>query len=310
MKIFVLLFVIVFSFKPAFPQHIKFDWQSCFYQTGSQRDIDNPSIVSTGDGYLVLSRVETGVVLPNGYNETDIWLIKLNTSGNFLWEKYFGGSKSEDAVNIVPADNGNYYIFGSTSSSDGGVTITPYLPVGGLWIIKIDADGNKIWDRVAGNPSPIYAYGADCIATNDFGLITRVNTVGNGGDISLSYGGFDTWLLKINSVGSIEWDFTLGTDGADFGGGPIQTLDSSYLIPMTSTPGSNGNIICDPSLQYTSIGRAVLVKLDADRNIQWQQCLGASNHIAFTNALEVADGYIIGGYACAGDGAVEGAGYH
>ncbi|MBK7031448.1 MAG: hypothetical protein IPH45_20645 [Bacteroidales bacterium] len=130
--------------------------------------------------------------------------------------------------------------------------------------------------------------------TNDLGLITRVNTVGNGGDVNVSYGGFDAWLLKINSLGSIDWDFTLGTEGADFGGSPIQTSDNGYLIPLMCNPGSNGNILCDPNLHSTSIGRAVIVKLDSARNIEWQQCMGATDHIGFTNALEVNDGYIIG----------------
>ncbi len=310
MKVFFLL-VTLFACNLAFSQHIQFNWQGCFYQSGYQLDSYEPSIVSAGDGYMILSCVETGnIIQPGDIIETDIRLVKIDTMGSLLWEKKFGGSDIEDAANICSADSGNYYIFGSTGSADGGATLPPYLPDGGLWLIKIDEFGNKIWDRVVGNPITIYGYGADCISTKDLGVITRVNTIGNGGDITVSYGGWDTWLLKINSIGSINWDFTLGTDGADFGGSPIQTSDNGYLIPLMCNPGSNGNILCDPNLQSTSIGRAVIVKLDSARNIEWQQCMGASFHIGFSSVLEVNDGYIIGGFASASDGAVEGAGYH
>ena len=306
MKVFFFLFLLFFC-KLAFSQHIHFNWQSCQYQAGHERDVmTKPSIVSTGDGFLILTTVETGnYTPPPEFPIMNIWLVKIDTFGNFQWDKYFGSSSA--AVNIVPADQDNYYIFGSIDSS---VTYPTYLPRGGLWYIKIDGNGNKIWERVVGSENMLLGAGAYCIPTIDNGILSLTNLVGVGGNITNSFGFWDAWLLKINTQGEIEWDFTLGTDGAEFGGLPIQTADSGYLIPMGSADGTTGNIICDPPPQPTINSRAVIVKLDSARNIEWQQCFAASYHLIFQNALEVADGYIIGGFAYAGDGAVEGAGYH
>jgi len=306
MKVFFFLFLLFFC-NLAFSQHIQFNWQSCQYQAGYERDVmSNPSIVSTNDGYLVLTTVETGYYTPPPEIPImNIWLIKMDTVGILQWEKYFGSSSG--AVKIVPADLDNFYIFGSTDSS---ITSPTHLPNGGLWYIKIDGDGNKIWDRLAGSENMLLGAGANCISTFDNGILSLTNLVGSGGNITNSFGFWDAWLLKLNAQGDIEWDFTLGTDGLDIGGLPIQTSDSGYLIPMGSADGTTGNIICDPPPQPTINSRAVIVKLDSARNIEWQQCFAASYHLIFQNALEVADGYIIGGFAYAGDGAVEGAGYH
>lgn len=259
---------------------------------------------------MILSCVETGnIIQPGDMMETDIRLIKIDSIGNFLWGKYFGGSNIEDATRIMPADSGYYYIFGTTNSSDGGATYPPYITQGGEWYLKIDGNGNKIWDRVAGSSNMVTGAGAFCIPTFDNGLLSLINLAGVGGDITTAYGLWDVWLLKINALGEIEWDLTLGTDDQDLGGQPIQTSDKGFLIPMYGTPGSNGNINCDIVPQAWPM-KAMLVKLDSARNIEWQQCFGASYHVTFQNTLEVADGYIIGGCAFAGDGAVEGAGYH
>jgi hypothetical protein len=312
MKNILFITLSLFLHTSLFAQHIKFNWQSCFYQSGYQKDVREVSQISTGDGFLILCAAETDIMMspPGESFYSDIWLIKTDTIGNFLWDKYFGGTNEEDAVKIIHSGDGNYYIFGATGSSDGGATIPPYLPNGGLWFIKIDGNGNILWDKVAGSVYPSWGYGADCIATNDGGILSRVNTVGNDGDISIHYDGWDVWLLKLNAQGDIDWDFTLGTEGLEIGGTPIQTSDSGYLVPVQGVPGLYGNITCDTALQAIPIGRAILVKLDTERHIQWQQCLGASDHIGFTKVMEVNDGYIVGGYVSAGDGALEGAGYH
>lgn len=309
MRLFFLL-LLMFFFNLAFSQHIQFNWQGCFYQSGYELDSYKPSIVSTNDGYMILSCVETGnIIQPGDMDETDIRLVKIDTMGYFLWEKYFGGSNIEDATSIIQADSGNYYIFGTTNSSDGGATYPPYITNGGLWYIKIDGSGNKIWDRVAGGDNMVLGAGAFCVPTSDNGLLSLTNLMGDGGDITLGYGLWDAWLLKINAQGEKEWDLTLGTDNQDLGGQPIQTSDDGYLIPLYGTPGANGNINCNIVPQAWPM-KAILVKLDSARNIEWQQCFGASYHVTFQNTLEVADGYIIGGCAYAGDGVVEGSGYH
>ncbi|NOX45823.1 MAG: T9SS type A sorting domain-containing protein, partial [Chlorobi bacterium] len=85
----------------------------------------------------------------------------------------------------------------------------------------------------------------------------------------------------------------------DIGQAIIQTSDGGFLVGGSSAIGNGGNIICTP---HSWAAEAILVKLDAELNIEWQHCYGGSDHDGATALEEVSDGYIFGGYASSNDG--------
>jgi hypothetical protein len=98
------------------------------------------SIFQTKDGGFVIagySNSNNGDVSGN-HGENDCWVIKLDSNGNLLWEKSFGGSRQDDAVAIIQNDDGSFTMAGSSESNDGDVVKNDQNNKD-YWVIKFKA---------------------------------------------------------------------------------------------------------------------------------------------------------------------------
>jgi len=281
-------------------QSFNIEWQGCFGGSDHESAYD---IIQIDNGYFIIgSTISDDGDISFNHGAGDIWLLKINNTGDLLWEKTFGGSSGEHVGKILPTNDGNYYIIGVSGSSDGDISNDPYPDSGDLWLLKIDSVGNIIWEEIFGGTG--WEMNPTGIATIDGGLVALVLSSSDDGDISNHYGLWDAWMIKINSDGEKEWDFTLGTPGQDVGQAIIQTSNGGFLVGLSAILFEEGNITCTPhSIDYSE---AVLVKLDANLNIEWDRCYGGSENDGATALAEVSDGYIMGGYAGSNDGDISG----
>lgn len=250
-----------------------------------------------GNGYYIL-----GTTMENS---TNVWLIKTDLFGNIIWQEKFGGTKADESKRILQSVNGNYYIVATTYSVDGDVTYDPYPDALNFWIIMIDSEGNKIWDKVVGGNCREYVM--DGIATSDGGVVAMGYSCSTDGDITNNYGGFDIWAFKLDSAGAKVWDFTLGSSGLEMGFGVAATSDGGFLLCGTGMVNADGNMECTP---HSGDYEGLLVKLDSNGVMQWQRCYGGSDSDLIRTAIEVNDGYLIAGCTSSNDGDMEDAGYH
>ena len=88
----------------------------------------------------------------------------------------------------------------------------------------------------------------------------------------------------------------------------IYTSDNGYLIGGYGTPVAGGNINCIS--QSWSKPEAIVLKLDANRNIEWQQCLDGTEHDGINELIEVPGGYLMGMWSTSNDGDFANSGYH
>ena len=97
------------------------------------------SLVQTGDGgYMIVGYTES-------YGgERDLYLIKTDSAGNLIWQKTFGGTGSDGGTGIFAARDGSYILSGWKNVE----TDNPLAYKG--WLINIDGDGNKLWERIYG----------------------------------------------------------------------------------------------------------------------------------------------------------------
>lgn len=174
------------------------EWQRAY--GGSGWEVAK-SIHHTSDGgYIVLGTANspdgdvTGwhqYIDPNGnsYNGNDLWLLKLDQSGNILWNKCLGGSGNEGVLihpayepdcDIAQTFDGGYVIGGRLGSADGDVS--PDVDDTG-WLVKVDADGNILWQTSIGNG--YYASIQSVLETSAHDII-----------VSGSYGGPDFTVFK------------------------------------------------------------------------------------------------------------------
>jgi len=301
MKRLIIIFTLLLFFSNnILCQPLQIKWQNCY--GGSEHDIAY-DLIEVDNGYFILGNTTSfdGNV-SNNHGAEDGWLLRIDNKGDLIWEKCFGGMKGDGLLNIFNSPDGNYYLVGGAHSSDGSIGSDPYPTSLDYWIIKIDSDGNILWDKILGGNGLDQLWQAD--VTDNGGLITVGWTGSDDGDVTDYYGLYDIWVCKVDINGDIEWDFTLGkTLSHEFAQAVIQTSDGGYLIGGTSRPKGIGNISCVP---HSWQGEAILFKLDANGQEEWQQCYGGSGDEGITELIEVDDGYLFIGFTESNDGDVSG----
>ncbi len=298
MIIFLVLFIITYPLKYTIAQNMDIAWQQCY--GGSENDFAR-NIFNYQNGYYLIGKTYSNDGnVTNFHGLSDVWLIKTDSSGNMVWEKTYGGTKGEGGQTILTAPDSSYYLVCTSVSSDGDISNDPYPTSSDFWIVKIDKDGEIIWDKILGGNGIDETQNA--ILTTDYGMITIGQTTSNDGDISIFYGFWDIWIVKINSNGEKEWDFTIGGTGPELAEAIIQTSDEGYLI-CGGTINPDGIIQCN---NYHGSADVLLVKLDSLRNIEWVNCYGGNYHDEAFGLLELEDGYVFTGYTDSNDGDVSG----
>ena len=302
MKKIIVLLLMLFSCIMLHSQDYQITWQQCF--GGSMLD-GAYDIIAIENGYLIAGGTGSNDGdITFSYGNGDGWLIRTDGNGNLIWEKTYGGSDTEGFSRIIPTYYNNFYLLGLSFSSDGDISNDPYPDSPDYWIVKIDSSGNIIWDKIVGGNMGEVLFTGD--ATLDGGVVAIGQTSSNDGDISVSYGGNDTWVVKLSNQGELEWDYTIGTDWFDTGQAIIQTSDGGYLMESSSIilEGGIGNISCIPH-SYGWV-EGVIFKLDSNLNIQWQRCYGGSDHDGISGVIEISDGYVLTGSTSSYDGDISG----
>jgi len=215
-------------------------WQKCL--GGSQND-EAASIQQTSDhGFIVAgySASNDGDV-SNNHGGADYWIVKLDSAGIIQWQKSLGGTNSDQAFSIYQIKDGGYICAGGSWSDDGDVSSNH----GGqdYWIVKLDASGNLDWQQSFGGSD--YDIASTVFQTNDDGYIVSGSASSNDGDVIGNQGGFDCWILKLDTTGAIEWQKSLGGSGDD-GGYAISNFilplnDGGYII-VSNSNSNNGDV--------------------------------------------------------------------
>jgi hypothetical protein len=212
-------------------------WEKYFGGGGSERGL---KILNTSDGgYLISGETESsdGDVSGN-HGQYDLWLIKLDANGNKLWQKTYGGTGIDVKGTIAPTTDGGYLLTGYTNSSDGDITAGP--GGGDLVVFKLDASGNKIWNKIYGGSK--WESVASIIATKDGGSIIVGSTDSNDGDVSGNHSSDeDMWVLKLDNNGQKTWQATLGSTDWENGYSITQMTDGSYMA-LGFTYGNDGDV--------------------------------------------------------------------
>jgi predicted secreted protein len=193
-----------------------------------------------------------------------------------LWEKTYGGEKNEDGWFVLSNDNEGCLIAGYTESYGFGSK--------DIWVLKIDENGDEIWN---------HTYGGSKWDTAKAILKSDNNYLIIGSTASYGMGNSDIWLIKIDENGTEIWNKTYGMDGWDEGASIIQAEDGGYVIVgSTSSFGAGSDDLW-------------AIKIDSFGIEQWNFAFGGENE-DIGRSIDIAqDGYIIGGitssYGAGGD---------
>lgn len=229
----------------------------------------------------------------------DYWVVKINSNGNIQWQKSLGGTDFENLYAVQQTSDGGYIIGGNSFSIDGDVS-DHHGSIGDwdIWIVKLSSTGNIQWQKSLGGTGLDYFSAVK--QTVDGGFIVGGSTLSNNGDVSGNHGILDNWIVKLNSVGSIQWQKSIGGTSSEHLVNIQQTTDSGYILGSYSY--SNDG---DVSGHHDSID-IWIVKLSSTGNIQWQKSLGGTG-TEIGSVKQIVDGsYIISGFSSSNDGDVIG----
>ena len=200
---------------------------------GSGQEFAYSIDLSNDGGYIIAgsSQSNDGDVSGN-HGGGDYWVVKIDSLGSLIWQKSLGGSGNEVANSIQQTTDGGYIVAGESGSNDGDVSGNHGVS-SDFWILKLDLNGNIIWEKSFGGFSTDKAYSIQ--QTQDGGFIAAGQAFSNDGDVTVNNGTFDYWITKINSDGNLIWQKSLGGSLGDYAQSINQSIDGGYIIVGYST---------------------------------------------------------------------------
>ncbi|WP_064196825.1 MULTISPECIES: 3-coathanger stack domain-containing protein [Emticicia] len=249
-------------------------------------------------GYMMAGNTSSGISgnkMSSNNGGSDFWVVKIDKNGIKTWDKSYGGAGADGAKAIVKCLDGGFLIGGTSNSLQGGDKSQDAhrYPNGGLsidyWVLRIDADGNKLWDkRFGGNGNDFLNM---MIPTIDGGfLLGGESDSNNGGEKTENLRtGFDGWLVKIDSLGNQLWDKTIGGSKYESIVSLLQFENGDIYVGLNSYLAGTGGDINSPNRGDNDIW---LVKMNNSGGILWDKKYGSTGSERFPSLVKTDDGNI------------------
>lgn len=249
-------------------------------------------------------------------SETDLFILKLTSDGNFVWVKTTGGTGVERAVGLAQDGLNNIVVGGyytGTTDLDPGASVNSFTSSGGAdaFVLKLDDAGNFIWAKSMGG------------AASDLPTSLAINTSNNifmtgyftgSGDFDPNAGvttltstgptGSDIFLMRLNADGSFGWAHAFGANDSDQGNAITTDADGDLIF----TGFFNGTVDFDPGAgvrTLVSIGQnnyqnIFISKLNQNGQLIWAQEIASTTSTsartrAYTISIDAAGDILIGG---------------
>jgi len=211
-----------------------YDFQGTIY---SQSDFDEGrEVIETADrsSYLLLGSTQ----LPSEV-ESDPYLIKVDTSGQLIWDKVLVNVTAVLPTSIIETEDRGFIVLGNKNSGSSNSDIA---------VLKLDASGNLSWEKTFGRSANESA--SKVIQTEEGDLVIVGTTA------SLGAGGSDLYLLKLTKTGDFVWEKTFGGALDEWGSDVLQATDGGFLL------------IGGKDERFLSIGGDILfIKTDEQGNV-------------------------------------------
>lgn len=270
-------------------------WQNTIGGSGDDFLI---SLKQTSDGgYIVGSGSDSNISGDKNENSRgglDYWILKLNSNGDILWQKTYGGNMPEFDTYVVETADGGYFAGGYSDSDVSGDKTDPTNGQRDYWALKLDSNGAIVWQNGIGGS--LVDRPQATFQTADGGyMIGGFSFSGISGDkTEINQGSSDNWVVKLDNSGNVQWNKTFGGNDSDVLRDMIQTTDGGYLIGGYSKSNISGDKTENSQGDYDYW----ILKLDDGGNLMWQNTIGGSGIDYPRDVKQLADGtYLIAGWS-------------
>jgi hypothetical protein len=159
-----------------------------------------------------------------GHGSTDIWLIALDSNGDFLWQKFYGTPEIEKAMDAIMTPQGDIFIVGTTTQY--------YSKSYQVYFLGLDSYGQIITANTYGGVDWEFGYGLCQTTDSTFAIVGETYSYGHGQS--------DIYVLKVNRQGDTLWTKTYGGSLEDRAKSIKLMPDSSLIIAGASKSYGNG----------------------------------------------------------------------
>lgn len=287
----------------------KEEWSHCY--GGSRNDEGSGIVEAPGGGYLFVGSTvsvdgdvkgwHTGV---DGYNQNqpDMWVVRINSVGEIVWQRCLGGTGNDAARSVCRAHDGGYVVAGAAVSRDGDVKgqHNNQYGWGDGWIVKISEAGAIEWQNTLGGTG--HDHFSTITATPDGGYIVAGSTSSDDGDAAGNHRGTtqyanDLWVVKLNGGGRMVWRRCLGGtrfEDPAFLHRIVLRKEGGYIL-TSRTNSLDGDVAGGPTPDpnYTGQTDGWVVWLDSTGAIQHQRRLGGTEMDDLSGIVPLPNGDLI-----------------
>jgi hypothetical protein len=238
----------VFLIHSAFAQNIQ------FYKQYSEQGYDyGQGVVQLEDSSYVVTGASSSFT---GY-QSQAFLLKVDSLGNFQWSNHYGGMESDWGRRVLYKQGFGFFIAGYTNSYGNGVY--------DYYLVKTDLNGQMEWEKTYGD------YGwervNDAALTRDTGVIMVGETSSNVTNHR------DIYIVRTDKFGDTLWTKTIGGAGDDWAMSVKPYQDSNFMIV--------GSVYVEDSLK----NRGIMLKLHEDGSELWRDTIHIPGNLEFNDFI-------------------------
>jgi hypothetical protein len=266
-------------------------------KAGGTGDDQARAIAVDGDTNLLVAGTFAGTAAFFGSNyisagSTDVFLVKLTSSGTNLWTRRAGGTGSDVASGVAVDRDRNVFITGSFASSQatfGSLTLTNSGSGADFYLVKYDGQGNALWasKAVCSGADAGTAVAVDA-AGNAYVTGSFYSTANFGGIGLTNTGSTNFFLAKYDPAGTVLWAKTVtGTNISQGSGVAVDMATNVYVTGFLVSNVNFGNGLIIGTNTYFN-ATIFVAKYDRDGALQWARKAGGTNSLGYGQAI-VAD---------------------
>ena len=262
----IIYWLILVSITPlsGFAQNLQMLWSRSYGLPGILNDEVCLSVASTQDGGFALA----GYTNSQGAGSYDFWLVRVDSAGDSLWSRTFGGLLTDLCYAVKQTPDGGFVLAGTSNS---------FGPSYDFWLVKTDASGTIQWSRTYGSTLDDQCWALDLDTDGGYILAGTWNGTWFGSDVG---------VVKTDSLGNPQWVQVYGGSDVQACRSIQQVTDGGYVLA---------------GYRWTNVlqvNEVLLIKTDASGTLQWSRTYGWNNVNADCHAVRQTPD---GGYALAGE---------
>lgn len=238
---------------------------------GSGFDEGNAIAALDDGGFVVAGSTSStnGDAVPGTHGYADFWLLRLSATGDIVWQRTLGGTLIDEAHDVLVTADGDIIATGWARSANGDVTD----PQGGYdyWVVKLDADGDLLWQRNYGTALDESARSIAPAPDGGF-LLCGIGSGEPGAPVG-HHGYSDVLLIKIDEDGDVEWSRYYGGSNAERVMEVLALPDGRFCVAgfTNSTDGDVASNIAEDQ------GQVWVFAVDGAGELLWENSFGGTD---------------------------------